>query len=235
MPTENRTTEKPDEVKRYRFKGAAGEYVYASDFDRATAKRDALQLRLNAADQRIDELIQSHSEPVEWGAPKTVRQLIRQLETLDQELRPLSMLRVPGDVFEDGKERTRAVNLSISHEKVDGQWLAPFKGKGEKVVAFWCRTERPATLFGFPVLIDPTVAPDEIRLAPRPTRRTDEVQFKGMIETACGTFAIMIDEANVHYGWTFQRHLDGMWVSGRKATEAEINAARAHAKILALF
>lgn len=62
-----------------------------------------------------------------------------------------------------------------------------------------------------------------------------EVKFKGMIETACGTFAIMIDEGNAHYGWTFQRHLDGMWVSGRKATEAEMNAARAHAKILALF
>ncbi len=61
-----------------------------------------------------------------------------------------------------------------------------------------------------------------------------EVKFKGMIETACGTFAIMIDEANAHYGWTFQRHPEGMWVSGRKATEAEMNAARAHAKILAL-
>lgn len=100
------------EVKRYRFKGAAGEYVYAGDFDNAAqcfltaaegcvaaerretaaqkelgrykeayrgavkgrsafrdsvrrlrAERDALQLRLNAADQRIDELTaQHHSE-----------------------------------------------------------------------------------------------------------------------------------------------------------------------------
>ena len=31
-------------------------YVLASDFDRVTAERDALQLHLNAADQRIDEL-----------------------------------------------------------------------------------------------------------------------------------------------------------------------------------
>lgn len=31
-------------------------YVLATDFDRVTAERDALQLRLNAADQRIDEL-----------------------------------------------------------------------------------------------------------------------------------------------------------------------------------
>ena len=49
MPTEN----KP---QRYTFKGAAGEYVYAVDFDRVTAERDALQQRLNAADQRVDEL-----------------------------------------------------------------------------------------------------------------------------------------------------------------------------------
>ena len=32
-------------------------YVLAADFDRVTAERDALQLRLNAADQRIDELV----------------------------------------------------------------------------------------------------------------------------------------------------------------------------------
>lgn len=61
------------EVKRYHvqlFKlgadqqkyahGALGavQIVRASDFDRVTAERDALQQRLNAADQRIDELSQ---------------------------------------------------------------------------------------------------------------------------------------------------------------------------------
>ncbi|VVP89411.1 hypothetical protein PS918_03084 [Pseudomonas fluorescens] len=56
MPTENRITEPRTEVKRYRFRGAAGEYIYSADFDRVTAERDALQLHLNAADQRIDEL-----------------------------------------------------------------------------------------------------------------------------------------------------------------------------------
>lgn len=87
---------------------------------------------------------QAQDEPVAWGAPTTVRQLIRQLETLDQGLRPLSMLRVPASVFEDGKERVRATHLSFSHERVDGQWLAPFKSDGEKVLAFWCRIEQPA-------------------------------------------------------------------------------------------
>lgn len=86
---------------------------------------------------------QAQDEPVAWGAPTTVRQLIRQLETIDQGLRPLSMLRVPASVFEDGKERVRATHLSFSHERVDGQWLAPFKSDAEKVLAFWCRIEQP--------------------------------------------------------------------------------------------
>lgn len=195
------------------------------------AREQALQLRLNAADQRVAELTKQRGDPVEWGAPKTVRQLIRQLETLDQDLRPLSMLRVPGSVFEDGKERVRAVHLSFSHERVDGQWLAPYKSEGEKVLAFWCRMEQPSTVFGFPVVVDPTLAPNEVRLALPEARRTEDVQIKGMIEAIGGKFAIMIDEANAHYGWTFQRHPDGMWVSGRKATDAEMHAARTHAHI----
>jgi len=65
-------------------------------------------------------------------------------------------------------------------------------------------------------------------------KRADE-KIPGMIATACGNFAIMIDKSNSHYGWTFRHHPDGMWVSGRLATEAEMNAARAHAKILALL
>lgn len=67
------------EVKRYHvqlFKlaadqqkyahGALGavEIVCASDFDRVTAERDALLQRLNAADQRIDELERGLGEPV---------------------------------------------------------------------------------------------------------------------------------------------------------------------------
>ena len=123
------------------------QYVLGETFDRMKAERDALQLSLNAADQRIDELTPPVSpDPVTWGAPKTVRQLIQQLLTLDQDLRPLSMLRVPGNIFEDGKERTRALHLSISHERVDGQWLVPFKSEGEKVLALWCRMENPNPL-----------------------------------------------------------------------------------------
>lgn len=43
-------------VKRYRFHGAAGEYVYAPIFDRVTAEREALQASLTVRDQRADEL-----------------------------------------------------------------------------------------------------------------------------------------------------------------------------------
>lgn len=65
-------------------------------------------------------------------------------------------------------------------------------------------------------------------------KRPDE-KIPGLIETFCGTFAIMIDEANPHYGWTFKMDPNGMWVSERNATEAEMDAARAHAKIFNLL
>ncbi len=72
MPTENKLTPSLPEVKRWQLKGfipgVEGEskavfrpvVVLADDFDRVTAERDALQLRLNAADQRIDELSEAY-------------------------------------------------------------------------------------------------------------------------------------------------------------------------------
>ncbi|VVP79043.1 hypothetical protein [Pseudomonas fluorescens] len=141
------------EVKRYHvqlFKlaadqqkyahGALGavEIVRASDFDRVAAERDALQQRLNAADQRIDELTQSQAEPVTWGAPKTVRQLIRQLSTLDPDLETHAMLRIPD--FKDGKQ-VRSCPLSISYERMEGPWLSSYKGEGRKVIAIWAKPD----------------------------------------------------------------------------------------------
>lgn len=55
--------------------------------------------------------------------------------------------------------------------------------------------------------------------------------IKGMIEARGGKFAIMIDENNGHYGWTFMKDANGMWVSGRRATDGEMHAARTHAHI----
>jgi hypothetical protein len=128
-------------------------YVLASEFDRVTAERDALQQRLNEADQRIDELTSNHPA---------------------------------GSVC-----------------------------RGSAALGTACgKCDRCAAL--------------QIAAS---AKSSGEVKFKGMVETVCGTFAIMIDEANAHYGWTFKRHPDGMWVSGRKATDAEMQAARRQAQI----
>jgi len=66
---------------------------------------------------------------------------------------------------------------------------------------------------------------DQTRSSPN-----NENRIKGMIESAGGKYAIMIDPENSHFGWTFKRHPDGQWVPGRKATEGEMYAARQHAK-----
>jgi len=58
----------------------------------------------------------------------------------------------------------------------------------------------------------------------------EQERIKGMIEAAGGEYAIMIDPENGHFGWTFKRHPDGQWVSGRMATESEMYAARQYAK-----
>ena len=69
MPTENKLIPSLPEVKRWQLKGfipgVEGEskavfrpvVVLADDFDRVAAERHALQLRLNKADQRIDDLV----------------------------------------------------------------------------------------------------------------------------------------------------------------------------------
>ncbi|WP_434676181.1 hypothetical protein [Pseudomonas sp. D3-10] len=67
-----------ESVKRYRFKGAAGEYVYAGDFDNAARcfldaterclaaerREQALQQRLTVQDQQNDQLRSFASEMI---------------------------------------------------------------------------------------------------------------------------------------------------------------------------
>lgn len=167
MPTENKTAEpsfdlntpdggrgyianlfktvlKRHDYRQYINERLAGDFActLAQYFERITAERDALQMLLNAADQRIDELVRA-------------------------------------------------------------------RGLLEPKVTEHAFTEQ---------LI-------EDHLGKKPER------IKGMIEAVGGQFAIMIDQANGHYGWTFKRHPDGMWVSGRKATDVEMHAARTHAHI----
>jgi hypothetical protein len=121
------------------YEASDGEWVVALDFDRVTAERDALQQRLNAADQRIDEL--ERGEKAQLDPPQPITE----------------------------------------------QFLEDHLGK----------------------------MPERI---------------KGMIAARGGEYAIMIDENNGHYGWTFRRDPNGTWVSGRKATDAEMQAARQYAR-----
>ena len=127
MSNLNQSKEELDAVLHWRGKHA-----------QAIRERDALQLRLNAADQRIDELTKHEREPVNWAAPKTVRQLIRQLQTLDPDLETHAMLRIPD--FKDGKQ-VRSCPLSISYERMEGPWLSSYKGDGRKVIAIWAKPD----------------------------------------------------------------------------------------------
>lgn len=79
------------------------------------------------------------AQPVEWGSPKTVRQLIGQLQTLDPSMETTALLRMPADIL-DGNA-IRRVPITISFEKLDGQWLVPYKGDGRKVLAFWAKAD----------------------------------------------------------------------------------------------
>lgn len=58
----------------------------------------------------------------------------------------------------------------------------------------------------------------------------EQQHIKGMVEAAGGEYAVMIDPENGHFGWTFKRCPNGQWVSGRKATDAEMHAAHQYAK-----
>ncbi|MEN5313386.1 hypothetical protein [Pseudomonas koreensis] len=72
---------------------------------------------------------------------------------------------------------------------------------------------------------------DQLRDAAKMIDARQPERIKGMIESRGGKFAIMIDEANAHFGWTFRKDANGIRVSGRKTTDVEMHAARTHAHI----
>ncbi|WP_202370496.1 hypothetical protein [Pseudomonas sp. MWU318] len=167
------------ELSRRQFHSIAQDLL--RDFDRVTAERDALQERLNAADQRIDEL---------------TALLLRSNELF------YAIQGDPGAVPSSAIDAMRG-EVFTALKKADG-------------VDEHDTAEKSAQPFTEQFLED--------QLGKMPEC------IKGMIEARGGKFAIMIDEANSHYGWTFKRHPDGMWVSGRKATDAEMQAARQYAR-----
>ncbi len=81
-----------------------------------------------------------HGEPVVWGAPKTVGQLIRQLQTLDPALETVALYRLPDDIPGIGG-KVKQGHISTSYERMEGIWLGPYKGDGRKVLAFWTKLD----------------------------------------------------------------------------------------------
>ncbi|KPY80201.1 hypothetical protein ALO44_200168 [Pseudomonas syringae pv. tagetis] len=79
-------------------------------------------------------------EPVVWGAPKTVGQLIRQLQTLDPALETVALYRLPDDIPGVGG-KVKQGHISTSYERMEGIWLGPYKGDGRKVLAFWTKLD----------------------------------------------------------------------------------------------
>lgn len=80
------------------------------------------------------------AEPVVWGSPKTVGQLIRQLQTLDPALETVALYRLPDDIPGVGG-KVKQGHISTSYERMEGIWLGPYKGDGRKVLAFWTKLD----------------------------------------------------------------------------------------------
>lgn len=118
MPTENRIIEPRTEVKRYRFRGAAGEYIYSADFDRVTAERDALQQLLNERDEQIHRLEQSRRAEFENGQAAE-----RRIDELERDKARLDAIEANcWDVRYDSSPNGDAGDSSISIEIV-GHWM----------------------------------------------------------------------------------------------------------------
>lgn len=74
------------DVKRYRFKGAAGEYVYSADYDAAQSELSALREELARKDVVIEDMLESNSDMTTCLAAAeqrnaTITQLLRQAAT----------------------------------------------------------------------------------------------------------------------------------------------------------
>ncbi|WP_439858070.1 hypothetical protein [Pseudomonas syringae] len=106
--------------------------------DSISARQDlAFESKFYAA---IAAAPQPPAEPVVWGSPKTVGQLIRQLQTLDPALETVALYRLPDDIPGVGG-KVKQGHISTSYERMEGIWLGPYKGDGRKVLAFWTKLD----------------------------------------------------------------------------------------------
>jgi hypothetical protein len=104
----------------------------------------------------LAEAPQPQKEPVVWGAPKTVRQLIGQLETLDPDLETVALYRLP-DGLGEVSGKVKQGHISTSYERMEGIWLGPYKGSGRKVLAFWTKLDPREVPDGEPLTQPPAL------------------------------------------------------------------------------
>ncbi len=212
-------------------------YVLGAEFDRVNAEREALQQRLNAADQRIDDF---GGGECEWHRE-------------DDSGIWNSGCGETWSFHEDGPEENgmhfchscgKHLVVEVAEQEQDDDWhMNPCRqghrdvgASGGVAACNQCdeKIEAATTQEAFERwnATHPVAQPIRDQL-PATTNMIDTLQperIKGMIEARGNKFAIMIDEANAHYGWTFKKDPNGMWVSGRKATDAEMHAARTYAR-----
>jgi hypothetical protein len=87
-----------------------------------------------------DHLYVRSTDGVEWGAPKTIRQLIIQLETMDPDLPVHGALHV--EIA--GKRMARCRHLSMSFERVDKPWIKQGDESIPYSLVFWTQADEGA-------------------------------------------------------------------------------------------
>lgn len=82
---------------------------------------------------------QPATEPVSWGTPKTIAQLVAQLETMPQDMPVKSAYRI---TFPSGETKVAVNHLMTSYEIVGPRWLVGGREAGDgqqKVLMFWTK------------------------------------------------------------------------------------------------
>lgn len=85
----------------------------------------------------VDHMYIKPTDGVEWGAPKTIRQLIAQLETMNPDTK------VHGATFTEygGKQVARCRYLGMSFERVDQPWIREKNHDVPYSLVFWTRED----------------------------------------------------------------------------------------------
>lgn len=86
---------------------------------------------------KVAHLYIKPTDGVEWGAPKTIRQLIAQLETMDADLPVHGALHVELG----GKRMARCRHLCMSFERVDAPWIKQGDESIPYSLVFWTQVD----------------------------------------------------------------------------------------------